>query len=315
MNVAAAEFSRLFLETLRKPLRQSVPLRDFSTFGIGGPADFFFETVSPEDLKSSLDLAERLKVPFYVIGGGSNILFDDDGFRGLIIRNRVAGLSRQKDKGEIEAFSGAPLSDLVGAAAEKGLAGLEFLAGIPGTVGGAVCGNAGAFGRSVGDSLIKSVILRLGGKEFEAGKEYFEFGYRHSSLPKKREVLLQAVFGLECGERAEIESRMADYLRKRAAKHPPENTACAGSYFRNPQLPDGTKAAAGFLLEQAETKNLTVGRAAVFPGHANFIVNTGGATSRDVLRLAGELKERVAQKFGVMLEEEVIYLPPAFSTP
>lgn len=309
-----AAVSRLFRAELKRLPRRSVSLRLYSNFKIGGRADFFFAARSPEELQSSIRFAHGCCLPFYVIGSGTNILFDDGGFRGLIIKNEVQGIDRLKE-GRVEALSGTALSDLVEFAAAESLRGLEFAAGIPGTIGGAIFGNAGAFGRCIGDVLEEAILLDSQGREFLVNKKYFEFDYRHSSLKKRHLTLLKAVFRLKKGDKEKIKAEIEKNLGKRKARHPSLKTAYAGSYFKNPMLADGAKVAAGYLLEKAGAKGLKVGDAAVFPGHANFIINLGRARARDVLGLAQELKARVKKEFGVVLEEEVIYLPANFSMP
>jgi UDP-N-acetylmuramate dehydrogenase len=309
------DFSRLFEEEVGQPVRKSVPLRDFSNFRIGGPADYFFEAASVEGLKAALLVARHHSVACYVVGGGFNLLFDDEGFRGLIVKNSVRGADRISLGPALTTFSGTSLDDLVKFAAEQGLAGLEFLAGIPGTVGGAVFGNAGAFGRSIGECLEEAVLMDKEGGEFRAPREYFSFGYRHSELKIKHDVLLSAQFRLEVSDKDTINARIEENLAVRAHKHPPRETAYAGSYFKNPVRPDGAKVAAGYLLEQVGARELSVGGAAVYPGHCNFLINRGNAAARDILALAGELKTRVKERFGIELEEEVIFLPAEFSRP
>jgi len=309
MEHVTSDFSRLFLDAVGKPVRHVVPLLEHSTFRIGGPADYFFEAESLEDLRAAVQTARLVSIPHHIIGGGSNLLFDDEGFRGLIIKNRVKGIRVDAERGEMTAFSGSPLGDLVVSAMNSGLAGIEFLAGIPGTVGGAVCGNAGAFGKSTGDFLENAFLLGPEGGEMEIPKVGLDFSYRRSRLKSPRDILFKAVFRLAQGDRDKIKAEIQNVLDQRKGKHPPWTTACAGSYFKNPVLGDGTKLAAGFLLEEVGAKSLAVGRAAVFPGHANFIINRDGATSCDVLSLARELKDRVKARFGLELEEEVIYLP------
>jgi len=247
-------------------------------------------------------------VPSYVIGGGYNLLFDDEGFRGLIIKNSVRGLALVDQGGSVEAASGTNLGELVEFAADSGLEGFEFLAGIPGTVGGAVFGNAGAFGQAIGDRLEGGALLKPDGEEFRAAADYFRFAYRHSRLKIDRAFLLEAKFRMSPGDREKIRVKISENLAVRAKKHPPELTACAGSYFKNPARNGGGRSA-GFLLEQVGARGLVVGGAAVYPGHCNFLVNSGNASARDILALAAELKKRVEQNFGIRLEEEVIFLP------
>jgi UDP-N-acetylmuramate dehydrogenase len=315
MSDRKAGFPRLFQEEVGKPVREGVVLRDFSNFRIGGPADYFFEAASAGDLKAATLAARKHSIPCYVIGGGFNLLFDDAGFRGLIIRNSVKGISLAASGPVLTAFSGTSLDDMVAFATACGLSGFEFLAGIPGTVGGAVFGNAGAFGRSIGEYLEDALLLDREGREFRAQREYFSFGYRHSGLKKKHDILLSLQFRLEARDKDEIKARIEENLAARAQKHPPKETAYAGSYFKNPVRPDGTKVAAGYLLEQIGARDLRVGGAAVYPGHSNFLINRGNAAARDVLALAGKLKARVKERFGIELEEEVIFLPAASSKP
>jgi UDP-N-acetylmuramate dehydrogenase len=304
-------FGGAFLEATGRPLREKVGLDQFSSFRVGGPADFFFEARTEEDLKQAVAAAAREKFPFYVIGGGYNILFDDDGYRGLIVRNRAEGLADHE--GRVTVVSGTGLSFLLQYSLTRGLGGLEFLAGIPGTVGGALAGNAGAFGQSIGDFLEEAVLVDPAGGERKLVRPDLGFGYRTSSLQKSRAIVLRAVINAPPGDRNASAAKIKDYLEKRRTKHPPWGTACAGSYFKNPCSPAGEKVAAGRLLEQAGAKGMAVGGAAVYEGHCNFIVNTGGARARDVLQLAEEMKERVFGMSGIRLEEEVIHVPASAS--
>jgi UDP-N-acetylmuramate dehydrogenase len=305
---ARDEFPLFFAAAVGKPLSQGVALAPFSSFRIGGPADFFFEAVSGEDIKKAARAARAAGVPFYIIGDGTNLLFDDDGYRGLVVRNRAPAPALEATPPRLAASSGLALGKLVQFSLEKGLTGMEFLAGIPGTVGGAVCGNAGAFGRSVGEVVEAALLLDRDGGERRAGRTDLGFSYRHSSLREKGNIVLSAVFSLAPGDPARSRDEVREFLEQRKKKHPPWGTACAGSYFKNPCLPDGSKQAAGYLLDQAGARGQRVGDAAVYEGHCNFIVNLGQATARDVLELAARLKDRVREKFGVTLEEEVIHL-------
>jgi UDP-N-acetylmuramate dehydrogenase len=300
--------SRLFLERTGKNLYTDRPLAELSNFRIGGPADLFFEAANTEELRLAVRAAAEAGVPFYVIGGGYNVLFSDAGYRGLIIKN--SGQSVREGRGRLVAGAGTSLATLLQTALARNLRGLEFLAGIPGTVGGAIFGNAGAFGGCIGDRLDEALVLEIaeGQREAAVGRDGLGFGYRHSRLKETRALVLEAAFRAEPGERKESEALIRDYLERRKAKHPPWGTACAGSYFKNPCLPDGRRVAAGELLEKAGAKGLAVGGASVYEGHANFIINRGGATAADVLALAAELKKRVLDRFGVSLEEEVIHV-------
>jgi UDP-N-acetylmuramate dehydrogenase len=279
MKRSAASLPRFFREALERPLQRGVSLGLHSSFRIGGKADFFFTARSPEELKSCLAFAHEHSLPYYVIGSGTNMLFADEGYRGLVLKNEVRGVDWKKGSGRISVLAGTPLADLVSFALEEGWAGLEFAAGIPGTVGGAVFGNAGAWGYAIGQLLREAVLLDGKGWELRVGNEYFEFGYRHSSLKKRHLTIQQVVLGLRRDDRGRI------------------------------------RAAAGYLLEKVGAKELRKGGAAVYAGHANFILNCGGATSADIRTLARTLKARVKKEFGITLEEEIIYLPAGLSMP
>ena len=293
----------------------SVPLHDYSNFKIGGTADFFFEAASNKELVDAVICVREASVPYYIIGGGYNLLFDDIGFRGLIIKNGVKGIQKKEGIPELEAFAGAPLEDLLRFCVEQGLGGLEFAAGIPGTLGGAVFGNAGAFEQSIGDFLKEALLLDAKGRQVQVGRDYFEFKYRHSFLKEKHDVLLSAVFELREEEGKTIKALIDGNLEKREKKHPPHDLPCAGSYFKNPVLSSGERVPAAYFLEKIGAKKLKVGGAAVYSGHSNFIVNQENASAQDVVQLAQELKRRVKETFDVELEEEVIFLPAGPSTP
>lgn len=299
-------FRKAFLERMGASPSENVPLSAMSSFGIGGPADLFFEARTEGELEAAVSLAVAERFPFYVIGGGNNLLFDDSGYRGLIIRNRLEGVVLGEIR--ISVLSGTGLPCVLREALGASLCGLEFLAGIPGTVGGAVYGNAGAYGWSIGEVLETATILRPGGRKETLSRGELGFGYRDSALKKTPGIVLSATLLCAPGDSAESEAKIRDILEKRRAKHPPLGTACAGSYFKNSVSGTGARIAAGKLLQQASACGLTVGDAAVYENHANFIINRGNARARDVLILAEELKDRVFKAFGIRLEEEVIYL-------
>jgi UDP-N-acetylmuramate dehydrogenase len=306
---------RLFQEAVKRRLRRGVSLRRHSTFRIGGRADYFFAARSVEELKSCLRFVHAHSLPYYVIGSGTNILFSDSGFRGLIIKNEVPGITGHRGEDRVGIMSGTLLGDLVSFALENGLEGIEFAAGIPGTVGGAVFGNAGAWGSSIGQILVEALLLDEKGNEIRVGPDFFKFGYRESGLKRWHLTVVETVFQLKKGDKGRIRARMDENLAKRKAPCPSAKMAYAGSFFKNPVLPDGTKMAAGWLLEKVGTKGLRRGGARVYSGHANFILNCGGATARDIRDLARTMKARVKREYGIDLEEEVIYLPAGFSMP
>jgi len=302
------DFPKRFQTALGRPLTQAVDLSAYSHFRIGGPADFFFEVTSEEQLVQAVRFSRGIQVNHRVIGGGYNLLFDDQGFRGLIIRNAVKHL-RLEDSHRIVAASGSTLEDLIQFCLDQDIGGLEFLVGIPGTLGGAVYGNAGAFDQDIGQVLEQARLLMHSDEIVHVDRKFFAFSYRHSVLKGSENILLEVSLRGFTRGRSEIQSLLADYRRKRVHRHPPWGIACAGSFFKNPVLSSGEKVPAAFLLDQVGAKEMSVGDAAVFSGHANFIINRGNATSEQVRTLAARLKSRVKERFAVDLEEEVIYLP------
>ena len=278
-------------------------LAPFCTYQIGGAADYFLEAANPQDLVAALEWANSNKLPFFVFGGGSNLLFDDAGFRGLVIRVAMSDLSLDGEK--IRAGAGCKIANLVNAAKEAGLSGLEAWNGLPGTVGGAVFGNAGCFGVETRDMLESAEIFD--GEVRTVGVDFFEYEYRNSKL--KRDggcAVLSAVFKLQKGDRAVIDAKMKEVAVSRVKKQPAGSST--GSFFKNPSA----EKPAGLLIEQCGLKGKMVGRAQVSEVHANFILNRGGATSADVLGLAAMVAKEVKKKFGVELEREVVYVtvPP-----
>lgn len=308
MKSGTGDFSAIFQDTLGKPLDFSVFLSEHSHFKIGGAADYFFCARSVGDLKRAIKIARELSVYYTVMGGGYNLLFDDEGFRGLVIKNQVKKIERC-DSGLIRCASGSSLEEVLEWCVEKQLGGLEFMAGIPGTVGGAICGNAGAFDEAIGDRVVEAVLFDETNRDARKNRGYFSFDYRYSTLKDRPDIVLEVVLKVEEKLRSSIEANMADILERRRERHPPWDMACAGSYFQNPILPDGKKVAAAKLLDHVGAKALREGDAAVYEGHANFIINRGNASAADVLRLASELKKRVKDVYGVDLKEEVIHVP------
>lgn len=296
-------FENLF-ETLGQNLKQNENLAPHTTFGIGGEALFFYVARKPEDLIQAVQIAKEGKIPFFVLGGGSNVLVSDSGFKGLVIKNRCNKIFLNDKK--ITCQSGVLLDDLVSLGCENSLSGMEFAAGIPGTVGGAVYGNAGAFGKAVGDLLTEAVILNSQGRIEEVKKEYFEFGYRESKLKKTKDVLLSVTFALTRGEKEKIKKEIKKNLEERRGKLPQKEKS-AGCFFKN-VVENGKKISAGFLLEQVDAKKIKEGDAAVFERHANILINLGKAKAGEVRRLANLLKRKVKEKFDIDLEEEVVYL-------
>jgi UDP-N-acetylmuramate dehydrogenase len=295
LGSAAARLERL----LPGRVRFGEPMKLHTTWRIGGPADFFVEPRGTDELVRALAFAREENLPVTVIGGGSNLLVKDGGIRGLVIKIGE-GFARLEIEGDrVRAGAGVRLARLTGAAQEAGVGGFEFLAGIPGTVGGAVVMNAGAFGKAAGDLCEKVLAIDAGGRMQTLSRPELGFGYRTSSLQGKNLVVIEAAFRGTPREPAAIRTE-TDLLLKRRRATQPGGFPSAGSVFKNPP-----GASAGRLIEQAGAKGMRCGGAAVSPVHANFIVNLGEATARDVLSLIFKVKAAVKEKFAVELELEV----------
>jgi len=292
------------LEGLGEGVRFNVPLAPYTSFRIGGPADFFFEALSPWELIKAVSVSRSLGIKYFILGGGSNLLVSDAGFRGLVIKNGCTALLTNGDNPGVQ--SGFSLNELVDKTAELGLSGLEFLAGIPGTVGGAVFGNAGAFGESIGNLLERAVVFDPDRGLETVDRDYFEFGYRSSKLKRNGEILISTSFRLEKKTAQEVKREAEEIRTLRREKHP-QNQGSIGCFFKNIKE-KGKTIPVGRLLEQVGAKELAVGNAAVFDRHANIIVNRGGAKASEVRELAGMLTDRVREKFGYVLEPEIVFL-------
>jgi UDP-N-acetylmuramate dehydrogenase len=309
-------------ERLRKVLGEALlthePLRHHTTFRIGGPADFYFPARTPDQMVAALRIATDLGLPVFLLGGGSNLLVSDDGFRGLVVRNAIEQIEWDGTAAQVGA--GVDFLQFIYECRDRGLKGLEFAAGIPGSVGGALYGNAGCYGQDIGSFTIECTHAGYDGATVETKPAgWYEFAYRDSRLKREPRVLLSCLLQLERGDPAAIQAVIDEKLEIRRQKHPAWRVEpTAGSYFKNLppdwQMPGGRhspgtrRVAAGQLLDEVGCRGLRVGDAMVYAKHANIIVNAGRATARAVLELAEIMKARVRERFGVTLEEEVMYL-------
>lgn len=294
------------------------PLRHHTTFRIGGPAEFFFAARTPDLLASALRAGHELGVPCFLLGGGSNLLVSDAGFHGLVVQNACEAVEFDGAVAHVEA--GADYLAFIERCRDQRLAGLAYAAGIPGSVGGAVYGNAGCYGQDIGSRIVECTVCTPDGARVETlPAAWFEFAYRDSRLKREPRALLSCLVRLEPGDPAAIQREMDEKLEIRRVKHPQWRVEpTAGSYFKNlppgfqvpglPHSPGTHRIAAGALLDACDCRGLREGDALVFPKHANIIVNAGHATARDVLALAEAMKARVRDRFGVELEEEVMFL-------
>jgi len=300
-------------------IAKNVELAPQTTFKIGGKADFFASVSSKQGLNEALDFSRKNELDFFVFSGGSNILFSDKGFRGLVIKieNKKIELAGE----EIYAEAGVVLSQLVKFSAENSLAGLEWAAGIPGSVGGAIRGNAGAFGGEMKDNLLEAEVFDTEKNEFLILKnEECGFAYRESLMKRKNNlIIISARFKLKKGNQEEIQNKIKEIIAKRTQNQP--SGFSAGSFFKNPIVKDekiiekfehdkeikmrGDKLPAGWFIEDLGLKGKKMGGAQVSEQHGNFIINTGEATAEDVIILSSFLKQKVRDSYGVQLEEEV----------
>ena len=289
-------------------LRRAVGLAEFTTWKVGGPAQWFAEPDRPEQLLELLAWALAEGIERRVIGAGSNLLVSDAGLAGLTLCNRrLQGAEIDAGAGVIEARAGEPIPTLARRAARAGLAGLEWSVGIPGTVGGAVVMNAGAQGGCTAEVLESITVVDPARPDqpFVLQNAELDFAYRHSRLQSEALVVLSARFRLQAGqEPATVSQRTSANLHSRTSTQPYQQPSC-GSVFRNPE-----PRKAGQLIEGLGLKGLSIGGAQVSPIHANFIVNTGAATAAEIDQLIAEVQRRVAAAHGIALHPEVKRLGP-----
>jgi len=296
-------------------------LRALTTLKAGGPAESLVVARTSDELAETAEYAQSHDWPTTVLGAGSNVLPSDSGVSGLVIVNRTSSLSIDDD-GTVTVDTGCNFQDLFMKTAQASLAGLEFAVGIPGSVGGALVSNAGAYRSNVSEFLTEIEVV-FGGRRQWVTPDFLQFSYRDSLLRRPSPppcTLVRARLRLPKGDGWTIYQEARDYQRQRISKQPPP--ASAGSFFKNvedkpfaeslPLLAEKLKAAgvvpAGFLIEQAGLRGVRHGGAMIARRHANFIVNVRSATATEIRQLAGLVKRRVFERFGVMLEEEVLYL-------
>lgn len=293
-------------------VRAGAPLAGLTTFKVGGPADWLVEVTKTEDVIAAVVLARHAHVPVTVLGGGSNVLIADAGIRGLVLRVRTLQLE-QAGTHLVRADAGVTINGLVRWTINRGLAGLETWAGTPGTVGGALHGNAHFQGRLIGDVVREVRLVTRDGDVGDVPAGAMAFGYDTSRLQRSGEIALTATFRVEPDRDVPTlrqGARESLAFRKRTQ---PLDTPSAGCIFQNPdprsdQVPAGIPPSAGALVDRAGLKDRVLGGARVSPVHGNFIVNDGRATAADIQRLIALCRHTVAERFGVHLREEIVYL-------
>lgn len=300
---------------LERPL-----LAAYTRFGIGGPADLLVEASTSQAFAQAIDVMRACGLPFTVIGGGTNLVVSDRGFAGVVIRYTAAGIRADGERVLVEA--GAVLQDLVDFAVDQGLRGLETMTGIPGWVGAAIYGNAGAYGHSIAER-VSEVRFHDGRSVRTVDHAACEFRYRESTFKRHKDwIILDAELSMTAADRAELRTISSDILRVRNQKYPP-TMKCAGSIFKNlilaelpetarSQVPEKVvregKVPSAYFLEQVGAKGERIGDIQVAEYHANLIYNDGVGTAADLRRMIAELKRRVRERFGLELEEEVQYV-------
>ncbi len=293
-----------FVAELRRVLKPNQlmleePMREHTTFKIGGPADYLIVPSSREDVQAVFRLLHQFEVPFTIIGNGSNVLVLDKGIRGAVIKFNALFSGIRREGNTILTGAGALLKDVSYYAADQGLSGMEFAVGIPGSVGGAVFMNAGAYGGEMKQAIARVHAVTVTGDIVEWEAEKLELGYRHSVFQGNGQAICEVELALTPDDPEAIRERMQDYTTRRESKQPLEMPS-AGSTFKRP-----VGHFAGTLIDQTGLKGLRVGDAMVSTKHAGFVVNAGNATAADVLGLIAEVQKRVQEKHGVSLFPEV----------
>jgi len=304
-------------------IQKNVPLGPLTTFRIGGPAKYFAEVRTVEELKEALKYAKKNQLEFFVLGGGSNVLVSDAGFFGLVIKNKLCCTKIEDETMEVDA--GVFLAKVVRDSIENGLTGLEWASGIPGTFGGAIRGNAGAYGGEIKDILESVNVLDTEKMEIKTcQKAECDFRYRHSMFKNSPKlIIISAVLKLRKGDKGEAQQKAQEIISQRMKKLP-QGAPSAGSFFINPVVKNEklikefeeekgvksreSKLPAGWLIEKVDLKGKRVGGAMVNQIQANYILNAGNATAEDVVILSSLVKQKVRVKLGVQLKEEVQFV-------
>lgn len=298
-------------------LKENVPLSSYITLRLGGPARYFMEAKAADQIAEAVCWAKEKEIPFLIIGCGSNLLVSDKGFPGLVVRNLDKGIIRKGSK--LKVRGGTLLGDLVDFSINTGLGGLEKMAGIPGTVAGAVYGNAGAYRQEISDHMT-SVLVFDGEKVRRFSRKDCTFSYRSSVFKSNKDLLiLEAEFILNPSDKSALKSEARKIVELRAEKYPP-TLLCPGSFFKNLQVSDlpaeavnkipkekiiKGKVSAGYLLEAVGARGKSKGGIKITDYHGNLFINTGGGTARDFWNLVQLYQRKVEEKFGILLEPEV----------
>ena len=288
-------FEKIYLED---EIMINEDMKNHIYFKVGGPADIFLTPKSIEQLSDTIKICKQNNIPYVIIGNGSNLLVNDGGIRGVVIA--LTRLDKLQSKGNfIKAEAGVLLKEVSDRAVENSLTGFEFASGIPGSVGGAVFMNAGAYDGEIKNVILEAEVMDLDGNVIVLNRDELELGYRTSKVMKDNLVVLSAIFQLELGDEEAIQNRVDELTRKREEKQPLEYPS-AGSTFKRPE-----GYFAGKLIQDAGLKGYSIGGAAVSEKHSGFVINKDGATAKDVLDLIKHVQDEVFKQFGVELHTEV----------
>lgn len=280
-----------------------------TSFRVGGPAKLYIEPSELREVIILVQMAEKLKIPYFILGNGSNLVISDEGYDGLVIRlgERFSSIWTEEDPEDkdavyMHAYAGALLAKVSSAATRQSLSGMEFASGIPGSIGGAVFMNAGAYNHDMSEVVDSALCVSASGETYTVTRDEFDFGYRCSRFMKEGGIVLTVVLKLHRGDKDKITAQIKEYTEKRT-KSQPLNYPSAGSMFKRPE-----GYYAGTLIDQTGLKGLTVGGAQVSEKHAGFVINIGGATAADIDELTKKVREAVKEKHGVTLEREVRFI-------
>lgn len=298
--------SSLYHLVSESQVRRDEPLVRHTTFEIGGPADYFVMPETAEELKNLIEFCRTQKVPYFLLGRGSDVVFSDEGFRGVVISTTEAmtNITLDPKTGMLTCMAGLDIREVSEFACEHGLSGLEFACGIPGSIGGACFMNAGAYGGCIADVVHEVKVLTPEGEFMRLSAADLNFGYRASRIQDEGLIVISATFALSERSQESIRAVMDDLMRQRTEKQPLELPS-AGSTFKRPE-----GYFAGKLISDAGLQGFQIGGAAVSKKHAGFVVNVGGATERDVRDLIAHIQAEVFRQFGVQLEPEVRFVSP-----
>lgn len=310
------------LKKLKKRLgevKENVPLAPFTTFRIGGPARYFYIAKNSEDIVQAVQVASEFKIPYFILGAGSNILVSDKGFDGLVIKIQNAELRIQN--GDVVVGAGVSNATVARATVNAGLCGMEWVVGVPGTIGGSVRGNAGCFGAEMKDVIESVKVLQITNHKSQINQltnQQCQFGYRDSIFKhNKNLIILEVELKLQKGDQAEGDQKIKEILKKRNASQP--KGLSSGCVFKNADIHGGLRiytdlpeefkkrgqVPAGWIIEQMGLKGKKIGDAQISSEHGNFIINIGNATAEDIIILISIIKEKARNHFGIQLEEEV----------